>query len=724
MSEGDASLKSGVDEKREIEKNKYAWVTLVMLGDAYIPGALVLASSLRKVKTIHDIAIMVTKDVSEQARDALSKVFDNIIEVEYIVKATTYPRTEKQKKLYSWVDKSLTKWNCLLFTKWTRVIFLDADIVILQNMDDLFKLNPPAGCFSSPWAYPYSSENASSALGTGRKRGPRNGIMNPYLEWYRHNNVKNKKALDIPHGTVLPAGLLLKSLTRPTFTVLGAIVLLRTGEDKFKHLMKTAGVGDDSVVYGSGHKLVANTAEEAAIVEATTRKGISWTHIHQKYEAVPRKPDWTKKIPKDEIKAFHYLGSHPWTMSRHEWPDLEEWWEEADAFTKQFPEMKKWFEILPAKFHEKKDDSAAATPLDVRITVKSRGGGVFIDAMVLREALLSFGRSVTICVRGDSTCDEKTRAKTQIFIEGAGAEFRNGKYPADSTYLLVNHEFLSEWDVEDMKGKQGNSKKLIPLCKTREAMRVLESIGVTNAIYIGFTSPDVQSYKNSQEAIPRIVHLAGGSPLKNTANVIDALLKCRTVLEEQKAVAFVTRYDSAAGKAAADLKQWDAAKPEKGVKFTLGDVVISDLERIGPIILCRYQLPDTSIDILSQSDIHLCPSLVEGFGHIINQGRRAAAIVITTDAPPMNELIDAKCGVPLSGSPGKSVQEMMPWLHLQKEQKIITSVVSADAISDAIHESLGMSSENAKKLGDAARKRYEADRKTFLENVKKVFAVL
>lgn len=43
---------------------------------------------------------------------------------------------------------------------------------------------------------------------------------------------------------------------------------------------------------------------------------------------------------------------------------------------------------------------------------------------------------------------------------------------------------------------------------------------------------------------------------------------------------------------------------------------------------------------------YVCPSLVEGYGHYINEGRASGCAIITTNAPPMNELVvDGKNGL-------------------------------------------------------------------------------
>ena len=47
----------------------------------------------------------------------------------------------------------------------------------------------------------------------------------------------------------------------------------------------------------------------------------------------------------------------------------------------------------------------------------------------------------------------------------------------------------------------------------------------------------------------------------------------------------------------------------------------------------------------NEMGVHVCPSEAEGFGHSIVEAMSCRALVVTTDAPPMNEIVSADCGV-------------------------------------------------------------------------------
>jgi len=63
---------------------------------------------------------------------------------------------------------------------------------------------------------------------------------------------------------------------------------------------------------------------------------------------------------------------------------------------------------------------------------------------------------------------------------------------------------------------------------------------------------------------------------------------------------------------------------------------------------------DTHLDFIPEKEfkiaqnenlIHICTSIYEGFGHYINEAKSCGCVVITTDAAPMNELVDLDFGL-------------------------------------------------------------------------------
>jgi hypothetical protein len=110
---------------------------------------------------------------------------------------------------------------------------------------------------------------------------------------------------------------------------------------------------------------------------------------------------------------------------------------------------------------------------------------------------------------------------------------------------------------------------------------------------------------------------------------------------------------------------------------------------------------DQYLSEFAQAGVHLCPSSVEGFGHSINEARSIGALIVTTDAPPMNELIDASCGVLIT--PVRTEQQNFGTRH----------IIDGAGFEKAMQAVLEMPLERRKELGADARRRYLADRERF-----------
>lgn len=127
----------------------FAYVTLVMLGDEYVEGAKVLAKSLLATGTRNHLVCMVTKDVSAQARAQLSELYTDVVCVDYISYRCPPMLTKRQNEMYgNWIGDAFTKWQCLKLLQYEKIVYLDADHLVVKNIDHLFYLNAPAMCFT------------------------------------------------------------------------------------------------------------------------------------------------------------------------------------------------------------------------------------------------------------------------------------------------------------------------------------------------------------------------------------------------------------------------------------------------------------------------------------------------------------------------------------------------------------------------------------------------
>ena len=111
--------------------------------------------------------------------------------------------------------------------------------------------------------------------------------------------------------------------------------------------------------------------------------------------------------------------------------------------------------------------------------------------------------------------------------------------------------------------------------------------------------------------------------------------------------------------------------------------------------------------------IHVCPSFAEGFGHSLNEARSAAAVLITTAAPPMDEMVeDGRSGILVP----VHAENQAPY-HLVTASR----VTSAD-LAESIRRTMAMSAQQRTLMGRRARELYDSGRDQFHASVRRFIA--
>ncbi|XP_061571780.1 glycogenin-2 [Cololabis saira] len=169
-----------------------AFVTLVT-SDSYVQGAVVVARSLRRHGTTRRIVVMVTPNISEQSRLALRSVFDAVVAVDVMdsedqVRLSLLGRPE--------LGSTFTKIHCWTLVQFSKCVFLDADTLVLCNVDDLFERDelsaaPDPGwpdCFNSGvFVFRPSLQTHAGllehALHRGSFDGGDQGLLNSFFGW-------------------------------------------------------------------------------------------------------------------------------------------------------------------------------------------------------------------------------------------------------------------------------------------------------------------------------------------------------------------------------------------------------------------------------------------------------------------------------------------------------------------------------------------------------------
>ena len=155
------------------------------------------------------------------------------------------------------------------------------------------------------------------------------------------------------------------------------------------------------------------------------------------------------------------------------------------------------------------------------------------------------------------------------------------------------------------------------LCKTPSGVEAFRGLPVV-CRNLCFTSPDKKIPGYVRRGPIRCLHLSGQSAVKGTEAVVDAWSR-HPEWPELTVVRRARRYGG------------EEAPP------------------LPPLSNVRYEtdyVPDHRLqELQNECEVHVIPSQAEGYGHVIGEAMGCGAVVVTTDAPPMNELVTPERGV-------------------------------------------------------------------------------
>ena len=212
----------------------------------------------------------------------------------------------------------------------------------------------------------------------------------------------------------------------------------------------------------------------------------------------------------------------------------------------------------------------------------------------------------------------------------------------------------------------------VVLCKTRDAQDTFSKMG-SEAQFIGFTSEDRSDNASPAKKQNTFLHMAGRSWQKGTQPLITLWLQhpewpMLTVVQNERT-------------------------------YNQSKVAAITAPNINHLLM---RLDDTKLRALQNSNaIHLCPSEAEGFGHCIAEAMSCGALTLTTNAPPMNELITPERGV------------LVNYNRTTQQRSGVNYYVDPADLERKILAIIAMDEASRKKLGDSARHWYRENDKLF-----------
>lgn len=308
----------------------------------------------------------------------------------------------------------------------------------------------------------------------------------------------------------------------------------------------------------------------------------------------------------------------------------------------------------------------AGPPLKINLIARTNGVGLDRDVDLVAGILEDAGHSITRShCRGISFWSrwlpQSPRFDLNIFMERI---FPRWISQAETNLIIPNQERFP-------KRHLGLLKKIDHvLVKSRHAREIFTPLH-PSVHFTGFTSKDLHDTSISRQE-KSFLHLAGRSTLKGTESVLRLWEKH----PEWPNLLLLQHKDNA-----------PEAVPEN-------------------VTLRTDYIPDEELNrMMNQQQVHLCPSLSEGWGHYIVEAMACRAVVITTDGPPMNELITNDRGFLVGASSTEP-------RHLGTN-----FMVDESQLEQTIQEVIDSPQSDLLNKGEQAREWFLSNNKTFRENL-------
>lgn len=308
-------------------------------------------------------------------------------------------------------------------------------------------------------------------------------------------------------------------------------------------------------------------------------------------------------------------------------------------------------------------DNAQKQFLTINIISSKNGVGLSRDVALLEKELTKLGHKVGF-IDFQKHDPPASQADINIFIQ-IGDEFffsfakRNYLIPNPECCLLLSYDKVPLFDLI--------------LCRTKEVERIYKTMN-SNTVHMSFTCEDrydptvIKNYKQP-------IHLAGASIQKGTDRI---------------------------------AKIWEQ-NPDLPLLTMIRHLHKCQFPSLSNLKVVFEYLPDADLKkYQNQCGMHLCPSESEGFGHYIMEAMSCGAVVISTNAPPMNEFVlDKRCLIDYDRTGTQNIATLY-YIDVNKGASVIKGI-------------LALNDNELKAIGKKNREFYLKNDKYFKKKLSEIF---